>query len=282
MRRSQMTSFSQGRGEIRPLDNMEIMRISPSVFAEDKHDSRSDRYAYIPSSEILVALRKEGFEPYAAQQSKSKIEGKSEFTKHMLRFRHLSQFNAAAVGAEVNEVIMVNSHDGTSKINLFGGMYRFVCANGLMVGDAIQEVSFPHTNVSLDSVIEGSYKVLSDFQAVEAFKEEAKHIQLSQLEQKALGLQALSLKFDMNDFRPSLDAILMPRRNEDSDGSLWSTFNILQENIVRGGVPKTVNYPVTGRMGTTRETKNITDSVRLNKGIWNLADAMYMAKEGLI
>lgn len=277
---SMQRSYSQGYGAIHSLSNNEIMRIAPSVFAEEAHSSRSDKYAYIPTSQILVALRKEGFEPYTAQQSRSRTAGKAEFTKHMLRFRHRSQLVAAQVGAEVNEVVLVNSHDGTSRVCLFAGMYRFACDNGLMVGNSIQEVTFPHKALTLDNVIEGSYRVLDELNGVSYLKEEAKCIELSRSEYRNLGTQALQLKFDLNDYRPSIEAILQPRRHEDVPHTLWNTFNVLQENILRGGVPKTVNSP-NNRLGTTRETTNINDSVKLNRGLWNLLEGIYIEKIGM-
>jgi hypothetical protein len=280
MRPSMQRSYSQGYGAIQALSNNEIMRIAPSVFAEEAHSSRSDKYAYIPTSEILVALRKEGFEPYTAQQSGSRTEGKAEFTKHMLRFRHRSQLVAAQIGAEVNEVVLVNSHDGTSRVCLFAGMYRFVCCNGLMVGNSIQEVAFPHQALTLDNVIEGSYRVLDELNGISYLKEEAKLIELPRSEYRNLGTQALQLKFDLNDYRPSVEAILQPRRHEDAPHTLWNTFNVLQENIMRGGVPKTVNPP-SNRLGTTRETTNINDSVKLNRGLWNLLEGIYVEKMGV-
>ncbi|MBJ3589010.1 DUF945 domain-containing protein, partial [Salmonella enterica subsp. enterica serovar London] len=33
----------------RPLTHEELMQVVPSVFSEDRHESRSDRYAYIPT-----------------------------------------------------------------------------------------------------------------------------------------------------------------------------------------------------------------------------------------
>ena len=39
----------------RPLTNDELQRIVPSAFSSDKHDSRSERYTYIPTINILIA-----------------------------------------------------------------------------------------------------------------------------------------------------------------------------------------------------------------------------------
>ena len=71
-----------------PLAEDQMRQAAPSIFAEGKHASRSERYTYIPTIEVLRGLRKEGFEPFMVAQSKSRIEGKTDFTKHMIRMRH--------------------------------------------------------------------------------------------------------------------------------------------------------------------------------------------------
>ena len=73
-----------------PLAEDRMRQAAPSIFAERKHSSRSERYSYIPTIEVLRGLRKEGFEPFMVAQSKSRIEGKTEFTKHLIRMRHRS------------------------------------------------------------------------------------------------------------------------------------------------------------------------------------------------
>ena len=94
-----------------PLDEEEMRAAAPSIFAAGKHASRSERYTYIPTIEVLRGLKKEGFEPFMVAQGKSRIEGKTEFTKHMVRMRHAGQVSTRA---EANEIILINSHDGAS------------------------------------------------------------------------------------------------------------------------------------------------------------------------
>lgn len=93
-----------------PLSDDQIRRVAPSIYAEDKHDSRSERYSYIPTSAVLTKLRAEGFQPFMVCQTRVRDEGKREHTKHLLRLRHASQIN----GREANEIILLNSHDGSS------------------------------------------------------------------------------------------------------------------------------------------------------------------------
>lgn len=71
---------------LRPLADDQLRRVCPSAFASTAHESRSDRYAYIPTSSIIEGMRKEGFVPVKAQQSASRVEGRGEFTKHMITF----------------------------------------------------------------------------------------------------------------------------------------------------------------------------------------------------
>lgn len=75
----------------RPLTNDELQRIVPSAFSSEKHDSRSERYTYIPTIEILDRLREEGFQPFYATQSRTRDIEKREFTKHLLRLRRHDQ-----------------------------------------------------------------------------------------------------------------------------------------------------------------------------------------------
>lgn len=48
----------------RPLTREELILHVPSVFSEDKHASRSERYSYIPTITLLENLQREGFEPF--------------------------------------------------------------------------------------------------------------------------------------------------------------------------------------------------------------------------
>jgi hypothetical protein len=98
------------------LTNDEIAHNVPSIFAEEAHDSRSERYLYIPTVKVLDALRAEGFEPFMACQTRVRNEAKRE---HMLRLRHKSHI----MTQEANEIILLNSHDGSSSYQMMAGKF---------------------------------------------------------------------------------------------------------------------------------------------------------------
>jgi hypothetical protein len=107
-----------------PLDEQEMLAVAPSIFASGKHESRSARYAYIPTIEVLRGLAKEGFRPYMVAQGESRIEGRGEYTKHMVRLRHAREHGLGLPTSEANEIILINSHDGASSYQMLAGMFR--------------------------------------------------------------------------------------------------------------------------------------------------------------
>ena len=94
----------------RPLTHDELARYVPSVFSESKHDSRSERYTCIPTIQLVTRLQQEGFEPFFACQTRVRHPDKRDYTKHMLRLRRAGQIT----GQQVPEIILLNSHDGSS------------------------------------------------------------------------------------------------------------------------------------------------------------------------
>jgi hypothetical protein len=82
----------------------------------------------------------------------------------MLRLRHADQIE----GREANEIILLNSHDGTSSYQMLAGMFRFVCQNGMVCGDTVHEVRVPHKGDVVGQVIEGAFTVLDSFEAAQA------------------------------------------------------------------------------------------------------------------
>jgi hypothetical protein len=59
---------------VEALDDGQIATVAPSVFATGKHVSRSERYTYIPTSEVLRGLRREGFMPFEVRQGGSRMK----------------------------------------------------------------------------------------------------------------------------------------------------------------------------------------------------------------
>ncbi len=69
------------------LDRDTLRRTVPSVFATRPIDGVSDRYAFLPTSEVIDIMESQGFFPVKASQSTSRDSDRQAFTKHLIRFR---------------------------------------------------------------------------------------------------------------------------------------------------------------------------------------------------
>lgn len=246
----------------------------PAIFAEEAHGSRSDRYTYIPTIELLRGLAKEGFKPTFATQARTRNADMRGHTKHLIRLRR--DFSLAK--PDVPEIVMLNSHGGQSSAQLFGGWYRFLCMNGMVVGDTIGEVRVRHTGNVVDDVIEGSFKIVDDLTAVGDSVATMKTLQLTAPEQSALAEGAATVRFNLAEGEQSPvrpEQFLLPRRYEDKGDDLWRTFNRVQENALRGGLHgRRIDANGRRRRVTTRDVNGIDQNVGLNRALWTLAQRM--------
>lgn len=273
------SNFARGATSISglgPLSDDQIRQAAPSVFAEEAHDSRSARYAYIPTAEVLRGLRAEGFEVFSATQARTRIEDRREHTKHMLRLRHASQL-ARADADSAPEIVLLNSHDGSSSYQLIGGVFRYVCANGLIVPDGVcQTVKVQHSGQVRDKVTEGAFEVLDGLTRVIDSRDSMRAVSLSDDESRVFAAAALQLRYDDDKPAPIDPAqVLRPRRLEDRAPDLWTTFNRTQENLVRGGLR---GRAANGARQSTRAVTGIDQDVKLNRALWTLAEEMRKLK----
>lgn len=253
------------------LSNDQIARYAPSVLASEAHESRGDRYAFIPTIDVIDGLRRNGFQPYEVRQTRVRDQSKRDFTKHMVRLRHP---DARGTNAEVPEIILINSHDGTSSYQLLSGFFRFVCSNGLIAGDVQNDIRVRHSGRVVDDVIEGATRVLDNLELANNSIETFKSITLQPEEQLVFASSALQLRWD--DKAPiTPERALQARRWDDKKTDLWTTFNRVQENLLKGGVS---GRGATGRRTTTRAVGGVNENVKLNRALWSLADGLAQLK----
>ena len=102
---------------------------------------------------------------------------------------------------------------------------------------------------------------------------------LSREEQRVLAEASLFARYGEEDSPVTPKQILRPRRAADVGGNLWTTFNIIQENIIRGGHNGT-RQAEDGRIicRQTRPINGIDQNVGVNRALWTLAEGMKKLK----
>lgn len=277
--------FTNRNRNSEPLNDEQIQHRAPSAFAGQAYEKQSDRYTFLPTIDVINGMREAGFAPVDAMQSRSRIAGKAEFTKHMLRFRAQDQ-GMTIVGDSAIEAVLVNSHDGTSSYRLSMGVFRLVCSNGLVVADSlVGSLAVRHVGNITQSVIDATREMLSNAPLVIETINAWRQIQLVRSEQLALAEAAHSLRFADNARMGAavpVEKLLETRRYNDNGNDLYSTFNRIQENTVRGGVrglDRGADGTQAVRRIRTREVTGIDQNVTLNKALWTLGERMAELKK---
>lgn len=275
------------------LTETELHKLAPSLFATEAHHSRSDRFAPVPTIDIVRGLQKEGFEVFSAMQAKTRDASKRDFTKHMVRLRNPS-FRQMANG-DTFEIVLVNGNDGSSAYRMMPGFFRMVCANGLIVGETLNEVRVRHSGNAMHDVIEGAYTVLEDAPKVADRVDMMRSLSLTRDEALAFATAAHQLRFPAASLDRADEAfapapvepirLLTARRIEDANerSNLWGVFNVVQENVIKGGQKGWVerqdgNGRAQIRRASTRAVAGIDGNRDLNRALWTLAEEMAKLK----
>ncbi len=272
------------QGASAALNNDSIMSVAPSVFATAPHNEVSDRYGFMPTINVIDALRNEGWMPVSASQKNVRDASKKELTKHLVRFRRLG--NDIMIGDSVAELLLTNSHDRSSAFVLHAGLFRMACANGIVISDAtLNKLSVRHGKNVIDNIIEGVYDVVDDVPVLAGEVEGMQETILNPMEQAVFARHAyVGVYGERDDNLLTEDSniamqLLRAKRHEDKGDDLWRVFNRVQENITKGGV-KTMKLNQKGRVrrSTSRAVKAIDKNITVNKLLWSLAAEMKALK----
>ena len=242
-----------------------------SALATHQHMSRSDRYGFVPTTDLIEKMGQHGWQVVSASEARCRDRSRVGFNKHLLRFRNPS---LPAVTDAVPELLLLNSHDGSSTYQMRAGFYRFVCMNGLVVGEDI----FPtfrvrHGKDALKDVIEGTYEIMDRVPEIVGQIGDMRAISLTDGERLAFARAALPLRFGHSPITE--EQALQTHRNADNGHDLWSTFNVVQENLIKGGQR---GHDAQGRRRRTRAVNGIDGNVKLNSALWTLAEEMRKLK----
>jgi len=255
----------------RPLTLDEIRGVAPAVFQTQAAAHMSEQFAYVPTFTILEALLAQGFQCHEVAQSRPYKRDREPYMKHMLRMRFPSE-GAPTIGGLAPELVLVNAHNGTSNYYLFGGIYRFICANGMVVGDTFASMKVRHSGGELTKhrVLEGSYTIVNE--QLPAVLGQVKSMQqrvLTLPERTELAGQALALRYPNTVPSFAANDLLRPRRTQDEADDLWTVFNVVQENVTQGGSSgRSVLFT---QRTTMRAVERVDALVGLNRKLWDVA-----------
>jgi hypothetical protein len=274
------------RNDNRVLVSTDIYSRAPSAFATDHAEGLSERYGEVYTPYAIDVLQASGWHPVQAVQRRA-YKGEGHHAAHMIAFAHTSDLARTDTSVERPEIILYNSHDGSSSFKLFAGFFRFICSNGMIAGQGFQ-ASMRHTTksvLSFDSLVRDTVKLIpSMLDTIERMKSvRLDQDQVYDMAREAASLRwANSMEADLS--KPgtyydnqTIQSLIKTYRMQDDLQDSWTVFNRIQENLVRGYATVasiTKNKYSEGMLCQYRKARPVTgvpELVRVNRALWDIA-----------
>lgn len=255
-----------------PFQSATVDSLPLAALAAQASPKMSERYVYIDTREVVKLMAEEGWYVAAASAASPKKRDPL-YAKHMIDFRHP---DGETIHGMSPRIVFTNSHDGTSSASAMAGYFRFVCSNGLVIGTTTGRARARHIYRDAREFVHEMQR----FAEVAREKREAiehwNKIQLNQPQREDYARLVGQLRWgDAWAYEPI--QLLSPRRAEDDDGSLLTTFNRAQENATRGGL---AGVSRTGRRMISQPISGIERDLTFNAQLWQLTEEFAEAVAG--
>ena len=255
------------------LTSDQIFKAAPAAFATTQDSKLSSRYSPASTVEVLANLDAAGYKPvFAHQEARAKSGALTTHGKHLLKFVH--EDNLTTAKKSVPQIVLLNSHQGNSSLRLMAGQFRFVCANGLIVGDTKAQARFTHTGKLQDFIGGFATEFAARASSLSDVLDGWTATQLNGAQVDWFARQALTLRFGPavnNSFlnRYSVSEATRVVRAEDIANNLWTVFNRVQEHLINGGL---AGYAIgTGRRVSSKALTSVAGNTDFNARLWALA-----------
>ncbi|MDD2291901.1 MAG: DUF932 domain-containing protein [Arcobacter sp.] len=260
---------------IKPLTNEQLKVKAPTLFTSEPHFEVSDKYHFIPTIDVIEEIRFHNWYPVSVAVANVRDEEKEGFQQHCVRFRHFEDLLNPKDNAV--ELLLFNSHDRSKAFSISAGIFRFVCANGLVISDSVFEAyKIKHLGERDNDVANAVANITSIKPKLMKKIEKLESITLNQSEKESFAKSSIPLRFEEH-LEINHNDLLIPHRFEDSKNDLYTVLNVIQENLLRGNISG-INKE-TKRKFTSKEITSISKDTDVNKGLWEIAEKIALIKD---
>lgn len=227
-------------------------------------------------------MRDYGYHPTQAAQKRPR-NGTYRHSAHLLAFTHTGDINT---GDSIRpEIVLYNSHDGSSSVKLFAGAYRFICSNGIVAGEGFNAKLYHNKSAMkgfedmLKGIIDSMPKLLTTI-------DNMRNTQLDGYQRRVLAEKMVQTRWSMLDEEndvvinngvyatpATVMNALASKRADDDYQDAWTVFNRIQENVLRGGL-LVKSFKDDGSTSVWRKSRPITsvsEHTRINSAMFDLA-----------
>lgn len=240
-----------------------------------------DTYGFIDTKKIIDRFENQGWQLSNAKEVKVRSVNRQGFQKHLLTFRNENFLRIPGLPNHhdsIPELIVENSHDGSSALRIFFGVFRIACLNGIIAGSMLNSMRVIHSQNSIKKLDESIDIMTGNIPDLIEKVGKFSGIELSDEQKMTLAQQSIRLRLE-RDWQKIEDincyAALEPKRYNDQSNDAFSVFNVLQEKVIRGGIIyKKVNSENIIEKRVSRPVNSVSQSVKLNRGLWNILETI--------
>jgi hypothetical protein len=241
------------------LTLQEVATRCPAVFSTEASHKTSAQYAHIPTIDILSRLVDEGYEIFRAQQT-----GKGAHGYHMVTLRTPGEQLFSEEGAP--EIILTNAGDGTRGFRMRLGIFRFVCANGIIAGTTMEQFWIDHMGNAPELAVVGAAKMALGLSKLNTWYEKAISTPVGPHAQEQFATAAARLRWGSLE---NANMVNVARRVEDAPDTVWHLFNRVQENLMRP-TSNIVSIGATGRRTAARPLTAVGRTIDVNANLFDM------------
>lgn len=271
----QLQTYRTAEKEALDIRNQEtrafLAKNYPAIMAE-RPVGMSEGYQFMPSFKIAETLQDNfGLQLVSVSQQFSRARD-PRGQEHFMRFRLPDQIDLKQVGDSKAELVIMNSHNGRSTLRAYAGIFRLICANGMVVADrTFGRISLRHFGV--ENSYEAFSGVLNDISTNFVRMDERMYaldnMMMTPHQQNQLARKMMEARGVPSWVEPHM--VLKGRRDiemplEGGVRSIWKTYNVLQESLAEA---RDVAFDGAGaRARSLRPLTGARSQVIINERLW--------------
>ena len=258
----------------------ELQLHAPSVFSVEKDPRRSDKYAFINSSDIIGVLSDYVWSIKYAEQN-----GTSIYSRHVIRFEN-EEFRKVPFCTDevVPQLVFENSHNGVSQAQIHLGLIRKLTMSGLIVSIAGLPEAFKvrHSGQNHEDLTNFLQDIGWFYKKIGKHIGLMQHTVLKREQRDTFVIKATAARepnrFLFDDGRVddkkvfdaiNIEEVLTPLRESDKGNSVWRVFNTIQEKYIKGEFSRNSE---SGRMTKVTGISDANRAIVFNKKLWKIAE----------
>lgn len=234
-----------------------------AAMSTNAHEKVTPKYKFIDTVDLLNRFANFGWVPVKYSEARTKkYQG---YQTHVVTLSHHDD-SLTTVGDSSLRILIINNHHASKALRIQVGLFRMVCANGMVVSDAdFGGLCIRHMGEDIDARIEefvDRIKVVA--QALRGRINALRSLEMGQDTVKAFARQALSTRFKAEEITDDMvQGVLNIRRPEDASNNAWEVFNRVQENVTQG-------FRSNDRTRAVRRLTSLKRDLDINERLWDM------------